>query len=183
MYCVQEVLTKAPQSLDTRTVTTRSHTGRVDIDWRQSERLHHLTLSGQIDENADLAAFAARLTGDVVIDLEKVSFVNSMGVRRWTDMLALLQGNGVAVTLTRCSEAMLMQMNINVAVKGFSRIESFFAPYTCPQCEQTESVCIEVLPNLQALRRMQVPLVQCPRCGVPCEFAEIPARYLLFLDA
>ncbi len=162
---------------------TQARTGRVDVEWRQSEDLHHLALSGPIDESADLSSFAAKMRGQVVIDLEKVSFVNSMGVRRWTEMLAVLQERRVAVTLTRCSEAMLMQMNINVAVKGFSRVDSFFAPYTCPECGLAESVCLEVLPNLQALRRLEVPPFQCPACGTDCEFSEIPARYLLFLDA
>lgn len=164
-------------------MSTHARTGRVDIEWRQSEGLHHLALSGPIDESSDLASFATKISGQLVIDLEKVSFVNSMGVRRWTEMLALLQERHVAVTLTRCSEAMLMQMNINVAVKGFSRVDSFFAPYSCPKCGLAESVCVEVLPNLQALRRLEVPPFECPACGAGCEFSEIPSRYLLFLDA
>jgi len=140
-------------------------------------------MSGQIDEKADLVALAEKLTGEVVIDLERVSFVNSMGVRRWTEMLAVLQARAVAVTLARCSEAMLTQMNINVAVKGFSRVESFFAPYYCQACERSLTVCIEVRPNLQSLRRLQMPELRCDHCGEAAQFAELPARYLLFLDA
>ena len=64
-----------------------------------------------------------------------------------------------------------------------SRIESFFAPYYCRVCEHSLSVCIEVRPNLQELRRLQLPEVRCDRCGRATEFAEMPSRYLLFLDA
>ena len=83
-------------------MSERIKTGRVQIDWR---REHFVSFEGQIDEATDLDDLATRLDDHVVVDLERVSVINSIGLREWVRLIQGLQERGVLVTLTRCSEA------------------------------------------------------------------------------
>src|SRR5262245_31650687 len=47
-----------------------------------------ITLSGSIDENADLSSVFSQMTGDVILNLEHIERVNSMGVHRWIPLVA-----------------------------------------------------------------------------------------------
>jgi len=154
---------------------------RVITQERDGSQL--VTLTGQIDERADLPGLADRLGGDVQFVLEEVSFINSIGTRNWCRLMHRLIDAGARIHFARCSEAMVQQMNMVVDVKGTAAIDSFFAPYLCPVCQHEASLLVEVAPNLDRLRAGDVPTQPCPACSASMEFAELPERYLLFLDS
>jgi anti-anti-sigma regulatory factor len=157
-------------------------TGQLEITVERDGAETRAVLVGQLDETAALAEFGARMDGRLVLDLEKVSFVNSVGVREWIRLLRALDRSGVAVRLRRCSEAMVHQMNMIVEAKGAATVESFFAPYVCEGCGHEASMCVDVAANAAALRAQALPPASCPDCRRPMELNEVPARYLLFLD-
>jgi anti-anti-sigma regulatory factor len=138
-------------------------------------------MQGQIDERTDLSELGTRLERLVVMDLEKVSFINSVGVREWIRMLRSLEDRGVQVRMKRCSEAMIHQINMIVEAMGCAEVESSFAPYLCEDCGYEGSMCLEVAANASQFRNMDAPQVPCPECNGTMEFDEIPARYFLFL--
>jgi len=157
-------------------------TGRLEVDMSSSGRESRVELSGQLDERADLGLVVEKVDGTVVFDLASVSFINSIGVREWIRLLRQLHDKNVRVSLRRCSEAMVHQMNMIVETVANARVESFFVPYMCDQCGAEASMCIEVETHLPALRNMQAPSQKCPECGGKMTFSEIPARYLLFVS-
>lgn len=156
--------------------------GRLEIELATSPDEHHLTLSGQVDEQTQLVDLAGRLDHKVVLDLERVSFVNSVGIREWIRMLRVLDEHDLEVRMVRCSEAMIHQMNMIVEAKGRAGVDSFFAPYLCAECGYEGSMCLEVADHAETLARLEAPEVSCPECNGRMEFNEIPGRYLLFLE-
>jgi anti-anti-sigma regulatory factor len=163
---------------------TRLTTGRVEaeIDAAAGGGEARLALAGQIDEGAELDALLAELRAPrVVIDLARVSFINSVGVREWIRLLATLRERKAQVTLSRCSEVMVAQMNMIVECARGAAIESFHVPYLCGGCGHEAAVCLEVAAHRDQLARRQVPAQPCPSCGGAMQIDELPERYLLFL--
>ena len=138
-----------------------------------------LTLSGSIDERAKLEPFADS-PPPLTVDLAGVVFVNSVGLREWIHFLRAARSRG-PVTLTRCSDRMVMQLNMVAdAVEG-ATVESFLAPYGCDACDHEETVELNVRQDFPLGRRSAIPARACSRCGQPMKLAESPSRYLLFL--
>ncbi len=156
--------------------------GRLEIDVAVFGAENRVNLVGQVDERTQLDDLAKKLDRVVVMDLEKVSFINSVGVREWIRMLRSLEERGVELRMKRCSEAMVHQMNMIVEAKGRAQVESFFAPYLCEDCGYEGSMCLDVAESLPLFRKMDAPTLPCPECNGTMEFNEIPERYFLFLE-
>jgi predicted RNA-binding Zn-ribbon protein involved in translation (DUF1610 family) len=142
----------------------------------------HACLEGQIDERSSLVEIAGRLADPAVINLRRVSFINSVGVREWILLLKTLGARKVAVQLEACSEAMVHQMNMIAEARGDAEVLSFHAPYECDRCGYQGSMCIGVAEHRDGLARSQPPALPCPECGTPMSFCENARTYLLFLD-
>lgn len=157
-------------------------TRSLEIEHVREGGEHRVLIRGQLDEKAHLVPIADEVGQRVTIDLEHVSFVNSLGLRAWIRLLLALSDRDTEVTFTRCSEAMVHQMNMVVAAKAGAQVDSFFVPYDCPTCGHGASMCLEVADHREALRAMQLPSQACPECDAAMECAELPERYLLFLE-
>ncbi len=158
-------------------------TGRLRIEWSSSDAGDLVVLNGQLDELCELAAFTQRLGKNVTIDLEQVSFVNSIGLREWVRTLRALDQRGAHVTLSRCSEAVVHHMNMILAARGRAAVDSFHMPYHCDFCDRHISVCVSVAEHLDTFRHMQVPEQRCAGCGRAMEMSEMPETYLMFLES
>lgn len=88
-----------------------------------------LEIQGNIDEDAtfsppDIGAFA-----NVAIDLEKVTAINSVGIREWIKWVKAFPPN-VQLSVRKCPKIVVDQINM---VAGFlpqgTKVESFFVPY------------------------------------------------------
>ena len=143
---------------------------------------HVLFFSGRIDEHTSLVKLAPSLHAPVVVDLEGVMFINSLGVRAWVEFLEVLRARGIPVTLARCSEAMVDQMNVIMEVRGHAKIDSFFAPYTCTVCGLESRGLLQLSAHGQALSQGRPPQLPCPSCRGAMSYDDIPARALLFLE-
>ncbi len=160
-----------------------------------------LLLSGVIDEHARLLEVVERgapepagsggaSQGDgagpgagrrLVLDLGAITFINSLGVRDWIRLLSRAAKEHVRVELVRVSEPMVQQFNMIVATRAGATVRSFFAPFACDSCGLEDSICIEVEPNLAALRALQPPAVTCRSCQAQMAFNDFPERYFSFL--
>lgn len=141
-----------------------------------------LTLGGDIDDDVQLVPLAAKLGRRVIIDLDGVTFINSVGVREWITLLDALATRNTDVTLRKVSEPMVRQMAMVTEASGATTIESFHAPYVCTACSEETSLVLPVAPHRAALVAHQPPRQPCPRCGGEMEFDEFPNRYLSFLS-
>ncbi len=155
-------------------------TGRLTASMSTFSGVRHVELVGQIDERADLGPIVENVDWSVIFDLAAVSFINSIGVREWLRLLRRLHEKSVLVSLRRCSEAMVHEMNMIVEMVAYVRVESFFLPYMCDDCGAEASLCIEVQPHRQLLHKMQAPSQRCPECKGTMNFSDVPGRYLLF---
>lgn len=143
-----------------------------------------LVLAGRIDERAQLADLAATVgEKSLAIDLADVTYINSLGVRDWVTFLRTLARQDVALTLERCAEVMVLQMNMIVDARGAAKIASFYAPFACDACgwEGAALVTTEDVQPLVSLGR--APVTECPDCQREARFADFIDRYFLFLAA
>ncbi len=143
-----------------------------------------LELGGRIDERSQLADLARTITGGAItLDLAAVTYINSLGVRDWVSFLRALATAGVDLTLERCAEVMILQMNMIVDARGSARIASFFAPFACDACgwEGSQLVVTDQVQPLLAVGR--APETPCPECQQQARFADFVDRYFLFLSA
>jgi anti-anti-sigma regulatory factor len=154
----------------------------LSVTVEDQARAQVLVLRGQIDDDADLVSLEGSLHRPVVVDLEAVDFINSLGVRAWVVFLEGLRARGVAVALRRVSEAMIDQMNMIMEARCHATIDSFYAPYACPACGLETRGLLEVGVYAPALRRHAPPRLPCPSCGGDMTFDDIPSRSLLFLE-
>lgn len=156
--------------------------GRVDIELDDQGTSYKVTLNGQIDENATLVALVDQLDKPVELDLGLVSFINSMGVREWIRLLRSLSTQNIPVRLSRCSEAMIHQINMIVDALGHAEVVSFFAPYACNSCGFETSLVVDVEAHRAQLQELDAPDLPCPQCRERMQFSEIPERYLAFFS-
>jgi ABC-type transporter Mla MlaB component len=153
------------------------------LTWR-SERTESgeplVVLTGEIDENADLARLATQIRGPLTLDLKEVRRINSAGVREWVNFMRQIE-HVKGVKLARCSMAMVNQLNMIYNFKGAAAVESFFAPYSCDPCDKEVDVLLTVDVHFPDPSQLQPPKASCPRCGGALEFDDIPERYFSFI--
>jgi hypothetical protein len=138
-------------------------------------------LRGEINENADFSELLARLRGDVDLELEGITRINSCGVREWVNFVRDLRVT--SLRFTRCSPTVVVQLNTIFNFRGRARVFSFLAPYVCERCHTDEYKILEVEEHFGPENRLHptVPAFRCPRCGGVMMFDELPERYLSFL--
>jgi ABC-type transporter Mla MlaB component len=153
--------------------------GRLDVEITGARAV----LAGKLDDTAQLAAVAARLpAGDTAIETSRVTFVNSVGMREWVQLIRTLRGRGT-VTLEAVSDRLMVQMNLlaefrAAALRGEVRIASFHAGYLCPACGHEATPRIDAIAHAAELRALRAPRVACAECGAAMELADFPERYL-----
>jgi hypothetical protein len=135
--------------------------------------------AGEIDENADFSTLKRELRGEVEFQLAGITRVNSCGVREWVNFVRDLPGVS-SLRFAKCSPAIVTQLNAIYNFRGPARVRSLLAPYTCESCAVEEYKVIDVHPRFPRAS-MVVPSFNCPRCGGPMEFDDLPERYLSFL--
>jgi len=141
---------------------------------------------GDFDETADLRDLAPALCGRVAIDLGGVRRYSSAGVREWIHFVRSLPSEA-ELALVGCSTASVTQLNLIDNFRGPARVESFWAPYACPNCSAEREVLLEARvcgngsPGSSPGRVPAPPAVPCLGCGQPMVLNELPQHYLLFL--
>jgi hypothetical protein len=86
-------------------------------------------VSGPVDEDANFQPIDASTFKAVVLDLDGVTAINSVGIREWIKWIKGLQP-GLQLSVRRCPKIIVDQINM---VAGFlppaTVVESFFVPY------------------------------------------------------
>ena len=132
---------------------------------------NRVMMAGRIDDTASFADLPARLpAGEIVIDTEGVTFINSIGMREWIKLVRTLRGR---LRLERVADVLMTQMNLIAELAGAVTISSFHAQYVCPSCGAEAQPLVESSGRLAAM-----PPLPCPECGSPMELGDFPERYL-----
>ena len=143
-----------------------------------------IVLGGRIDDSAQLATLAERLpSGDVAIDTDAVTFVNSIGVRELIRLVRVLRGAGRRVVLERVADVLIVQVNMLPELAQAVTVASFHAQYACASCGAEHTPLVDASLHAHLLRRNTAPQLPCPECGKPSELADFPERYLSIFKA
>ncbi len=157
---------------------TTMRLGRLDVDIAPGQ----LTLSGRIDDAAHVGELVAKIAaGDVVIDTDGVTFINSIGMRELMRLVRALRARG-KVTFTRVADVLITQMNLRPEFAG-SAITSFHAQYVCGACGAEAAPLVNVAEHAEDLRWMRAPKLPCAECGKAMDLADFPERYLSLFKA
>lgn len=153
---------------------------RYSVERRRGRLQIHL--EGDMDENANLFELLDAVSGVVWIDLGGVRRINSAGVRDWVNFIREVHDRADEVTLSRCSPAIVMQMNMISNFRGKARVASIFAPLVCPECDREDDVLVSLTPEQLEILPDGIPERTCPDCGAAMELDDIPERYFAFLN-
>jgi hypothetical protein len=149
-------------------------TWRIDV----SPHLVRVTLVGEIGLDVDFAPLMAALSGakSIEMDLRGVRRLNSCGIREWIGFIRELSTTR-AVSLVRCSPAIVNQLNTLRNFTGQAEVRSIVIPFLCASCGHEESSIADAVPGV-------VPEIEdriCPVCGRALEFDDLPKAYFQFL--
>ena len=97
--------------------------------------VYEFIIEGSLSEGSPL--FEQRNTDatQIILDMEKLSYINSIGVKTWISWVGHLPLTAPLIL----KKAPLLIVNQASMVLGFlppqGQIESFFAPFICPKCD------------------------------------------------
>ena len=150
----------------------------VEIEEKENEIVY--IFKGDVNENFIQNRLPIIPKERMVIDLAQVENFNSCGTREWIFFVKSLTEVS-KVVFRRCSIATIDQINMIPDSLGSAVIESFYAPYYCP--EHGESIqLIEVSKCIEQLKRGEAPEFLCKNCNKPLEFDALEESYFMFIN-
>lgn len=135
-----------------------------------------IVLEGTIDEDANFDKISSLALKKYVFDFNKVSMINSCGIREWIKYLKDIEG--AEIIYQNCPQIIIEQVNM---VHGFIKkgvtVESFYAPYFCETCDTAKKI---LLKNTEVVNS-KPPVKLCNTCQSELEFDAIEKQYFSFL--
>ena len=150
--------------------------GRCDIEVFKIDSTTLYKFSGDLDEKFDGRKFVKPQTEIVRIHLGALRTVNSVGVREWVYLMKEFS-DLPTVILEDCSVAVVDQINIVPQMLGRATVESFFAPYYCPQCDEEVTCLIRCVDHKSRLLEKKAPFLKHDKCQADLEFDALEDCY------
>ena len=150
----------------------------LDLTIETKKEDNKLTFSfiGSINEDFTFEDLISEQSEIYIFDLEKVTLLNSCGIREWIRFLDKL-GPQVKLIYRNCPPVVILQMNM---VKGFltenASVESFYAPYY----DEDNDEELKVLLKTDEISENKAP-EKLSKSGKPLEFDGVEATYFRFL--
>ncbi len=144
-------------------------------------------IEGPINENTIFSQIDLQGAKILILDLEHVRSLNSMGLRNWMLWIRSLKSRSQTF-FRNCPRVVVDQMNI---LQGFlpmgAVVESFFVPYWCSSCEHEENHLATrgrdfmegTVDTPEGLTLTETR--PCPVCSGQMEWDIIPLKYFAFL--
>lgn len=134
-------------------------------------------LTGVIDEDAIFDKIKNLKMSKFIFDFNKVSMINSCGIREWIKYLQEIEG--AEIKYLNCPQIIIEQVNmVHGFIKKGTVVESFFAPYFCPKCDTEKKILLTSAEVIQS----KAPVKQCNTCKTDLEFDAIEKQYFGFLS-
>lgn len=147
-----------------------------DLSWNVDED-GTVNLKGDITETANFNALLALIDGSVEFNLSGIARINSTGVREWIHFIRAAAEHTDHLSLSRCSIAIVQQLNMIANFAGGGTVTSVEAPFFCPSCDLDLNVLVDVTEGPVAVDNLEV---QCPHCQAAMEFDDLPDEYFAF---
>ncbi len=114
---------------------------RSKMQVKQTGSKFEFSIEGAISEKCPLFDYSITDATEIILDLEKMTFINSIGVKNWINWTFKIPSQ-CKLELHKCPFVIINQVNI---VQGFlpkqARIQSFFAPYISESGEEMTILC------------------------------------------
>lgn len=139
-----------------------------------------LKVAGQVDEDANFQPVDVGASKEVVLDLDAVTAINSVGIREWIKWVKAFPAS-VKLSVRKCPKIIVDQINM---VAGFlppgTTIESFYVPY---YADATGSEKMVLFTNGKEFTggNLQAPAEVKDDSGEAMEMDVIEAKYFKFL--
>lgn len=149
-----------------------------------------LQISGAIDEDFAKPDLPQKTFSKVIFDLDKVDFINSLGIRNWVQWIREVEGTykDTQFFFQNCPVCIVNQLNM---LKGFlpsqSKVTSLYVPFFCEECESSEEPLLVLGGDIRVSGSSEnfsitLPEVKC-NCGAenPMEVDIPPRKYFRFI--
>ena len=142
----------------------------------------YITLEGVINERTNLEhVFDGVRGGKIIINLSKVTRINSCGVREWINATRELSKN-FEIEFVECSRAIVDQLNMIKNFYSSGKVVSFHAGYHCEACEKDFDMLLEIEKHFPGTSGgFEAPEMDCPQCGAKMCFCEDEEEYFSFI--
>ena len=154
---------------------------------KKTGTVYEITLDGPVGEGSSLFNHDVRDASKIVIDGEKMTYINSIGVKNWILWTVRVPAKSPFIL----QKLPLVMINQASTVKGFlprhARVESFYAPFVCPSCNLEKSVLFQLgqeydYASAGQPRRVTLPKKDCPKCKAEMEPDFIEGKTFTFLN-
>lgn len=156
--------------------------GKFNVEHKQAGGQDVLVLAGHIDEDANFAAVPLGTTPELVIDFDKVTSINSCGIREWIKWIKTVPGER-KVTYVNCPKIIVDQANM---VSGFvpdnGKIKSFYVPYYCDSTDTEKMILFSEGKEFTGSEVNAPSGIKDDQSGEEMEMDVIEAKYFKFLQ-
>jgi hypothetical protein len=154
--------------------------GSLNVEITESTDVVRYKFSGDVDDAFKHGDVPRVKAATIILDLEGITNFNSCGVREWVFLIRDLGDLG-QLDFTKCSIAMVDQLNMVPESLGKGVVSTFYAPYVCEEHGDVEQL-IDVLKEGSSLLSHQPPSRNCGKCHEPLIFDAMADSYFLFLS-
>ncbi|MCC7403189.1 MAG: anti-sigma factor antagonist [Bdellovibrionales bacterium] len=157
--------------------------GDFNVGRKQENGALVMTISGQIDEDANFSGIDFSGANKIVLDLNKIASINSCGIREWIKWIRTAP-SGSNIAFRNCPKVIVDQINM---VAGFlppnGIVESFYVPYYCEGSGSEKMVLFRKGVEYKEGGEVMPPSnVKCDESGDEMEMDVIEAKYFKFLQ-
>lgn len=140
-----------------------------------------IDVTGNVDEDANFQPVDVAGSAGVVLDLNGVTAINSVGIREWIKWVKSFPA-GTKLSVRKCPKIIVDQINM---VAGFlpagTRIESFYVPYYSDASGSEKMVLFENGKEFKDGGELTFPAEVKDDSGEAMEMDVIEAKYFKFL--
>lgn len=157
------------------------------IEITEKEDSNIIAFTGRINEEAELPDLTPYQNKPLIVDLNKVTFINSLGIRLW--ILWVEKHPEVSFSFMNIPPTILDQVNL---IKDFlpkgSAILSFYVPTYCEECDIENNVLFKEGEDFtwspeQKLVKEPLQLAPCKECNNEIELNIQPQKFFGFFKS
>jgi anti-anti-sigma regulatory factor len=167
-------------------IVAKTESFRIEIDANRVTGETVIRPVGRVSEDVGFDSALKAVVGvapkQVMLDLSKVTGINSSGVRSWIQFVAKLQAK-VDCQFIGMSDIFVEQANMipNMLGQPHTLVLAFNAPYSCPNCNAEFVEVLKPRDVKVAGGKFVAPSFKCQNCSNPLEFDAVEAEYFSFL--
>ncbi len=136
-------------------------------------------LIGTVEETVNFDGLIGPPPTELEVNCKEIARMNSVGIKSWIKYFQSCQTKGTKLKFTECSTAVVEQINLISNFICGGSVESIVVPFACTSCK-SELAGVFTTENLKKME-LNVPDLQCSKCGNKAVFDDIPEEFFGFL--